>query len=463
MSKPFKDGKHELETGFYSYAELTVKGAVDNTARGTLIMPIKADWGPENVMIELNSFDDNPFFGQTAHLVDLARKTKLKTLKVMRLATASAKKATVALDTVNVTAKYAGTRGNGFKVTVRPQLGETGVKQLILTEGTNELDRVSFATIDELITKTKFSSYITISKIDGKTETTVGDANNIPLVGGNSGEVVKTENYSDFLNLAKAEVFDGITFDGITDAALKTMLVQFVQTSRVSGRLITGYTAGEGSTDIDYYGIANCVQKAKIDERLYTPQEVAVYMAAALLSCPLNESVAQKATPFTWVEKLSVEETKGRIATGNIVFFQEGKKVRFNTPVNTMTTLKNLDAVIGMSEESDPSATIRTLQKVKVVLGIDYITNAQEVIFNRYISKANTQAKRIAAAQAIKDELLERLAQEEVIELGSFNCYEDPRHTQDLGKPVYKDEAFFITEYTIVDAIEKVYNKNKVS
>ena len=184
-------------------------------------------------------------------------------------------------------------------------------------------------------------------------------------------------------------------------------------------------------------------------------------MAAALLSCPLNESVAQKATPFTWVEKLSVEETKGRIATGNIVFFQEGKKVRFNTPVNTMTTLKNLDAVIGMSEESDPAATIRTLQKVKVVLGIDYITNAQEVIFNRYISKANTQAKRIAAAQAIKDELLERLAQEEVIELGSFNCYEDPRHTQDLGKPVYKDEAFFITEYTIVDAIEKVYNKTR--
>ena len=38
MAKPFKDGKHELETGFYSYAELTVKGAVDNTARGTLIM-----------------------------------------------------------------------------------------------------------------------------------------------------------------------------------------------------------------------------------------------------------------------------------------------------------------------------------------------------------------------------------------------------------------------------------------
>ena len=52
------------------------------------------------------------------------------------------KKATVALDTVNVTAKYAGARGNGFKVTVRPQLGEAGVKQLILTEGTIELDRV---------------------------------------------------------------------------------------------------------------------------------------------------------------------------------------------------------------------------------------------------------------------------------------------------------------------------------
>ncbi len=463
MPKPFKEGKHELETGFYSFAELVVKGAVDTTARGTLMMPIKADWGPENTVVDLYSYDNNPFVGQTSHLVDLARMTKLKLLKVVRLATTDAKKATIALDTVNITAKYTGTRGNNFKVTVRPKLGEEGVKQLIVTEGFTELERVSFATIDELIAKTKYSLYIVITKIDGKTGT-VADANNVPLTGGASGQNVKVENYNDFFALAKAEEdLDGVVLDGVTDPALKTLLVQFVQTMRVAGKLITGYTAGEGSTDIDYYGITNCVQKAKRYEQPYTPQEVAVYMAAELLACPLNESVAQKATPFTWVEKLGVEETKARIATGNIVFFQEGKKVRFNTPVNTMTTLKNLDAVIGMAEDADEAATIRTLQKVKIVLGIDYITNAQEKIFNRYISKANTQAKRIAAAQAIKDELLERLAQEEVIELGTFNCYEDPRHTQNLGKAVYKDEAFFITEYLIIDAIEKVYNKNKVS
>ena len=85
-------GNTNWKQAFILMQSLTVKGAVDKTARGTLIMPIKADWGPENVMLELNPFDDNPFFGQTAHLVDLARKTKLKTLKVMRLATADAKK-----------------------------------------------------------------------------------------------------------------------------------------------------------------------------------------------------------------------------------------------------------------------------------------------------------------------------------------------------------------------------------
>ena len=50
---------------------------------------------------------------------------------------------------------------------------------------------------------------------------------------------------------------------------------------------------------------------------------------------------------------------------------QEGQKVRFNTPVNTMTTLKTLDAVICMSEESDPLQQFATLQKGEVVLGID--------------------------------------------------------------------------------------------
>ena len=35
--------------------------------------------------------------------------------------------------------------------------------------------------------------------------------------------------------------------------------------------------------------------KSKIDTRLYTPQEVAVYMAAALLSCRLMRGVVAKA------------------------------------------------------------------------------------------------------------------------------------------------------------------------
>ncbi|MEW9912400.1 phage tail sheath subtilisin-like domain-containing protein [Bacillus pacificus] len=463
MPKAFKEGRNEIESGVYSFTELVVKGAVNKNARGVLIMPIKADWGKENTVVDLDSLEEAKanFVGQTAHLLELAFKAPIQKLKAVRLATKDAKKASLDLQAIKIEALYTGARGNNFKVTIRPKIGDETAKQLILVENNIELERITFTAIDELVSKTKDSLYITVTKVDGLK--TIEDINNVPLTGGVSGEAVKVEDYVNFFALAKDEDFNGICLDGVQDKAVKTMLTQFVQSSRITGKLIVGNTGGEEAKEIDYYAVTNNIQKASIYDKQYTAEEVAVYAAAALISCPLNESMTQKETPFTSVEKLSVTETKRRLSEGNLLFFQEGNTVRFNTAVNTMTTIRNMDEAVGISKEADERAVIRTLQKVKVVAAIDYITSAEEKVFNRFMSKANTQPRRIAAAQAIKDELLEPLAVQEVIELGSFNCYEDPRHTENQGKVVYKDEAFFITEYLVIDAIEKVYNKNKVS
>lgn len=463
MPKTFKEGRNEIESGFYSFTELIVKGAINKNARGVLMMPVKADWGPENIVVTLDSPEDVKanFIGQTSHLLELAFKAPLQQLKAVRLATKDAKKASLSLESIKIEAIYTGVRGNNFKVTIRPKLGEENAKQFILVENNTELERITFTTKDELIARSRDSLYVSISKIDEMK--IVENVNSVPLTGGASGEAVKIEDYVEFFGLAKEEDFNAIVLDGVKDKEVKTMLTQFVQTSRAGGKLISGNTGGEEAKEIDYYAITNNIQKASIYEREYSAEEVAVYAAAALISCPLNESMTQKETPFTSVEKLSVQETKRRLAEGNLLFFQEGKAVRFNTAVNTMTTIKNIDEAVGISKEADEKAAIRTLQKVKVVNAIDYITNAEEKIFNRFMSKANTQARRLAAAQSVKDELLQQLAENEVIEVGTYNCYEDPRHTEDTGKAVYKDEAYFITEYFVIDAIEKVYNKNKVA
>ncbi|PFW61549.1 phage tail sheath N-terminal beta-sandwich domain-containing protein [Bacillus sp. AFS075034] len=463
MAKPFKEGRNEIESGFFSYTEIVVAGAINKNARGVIMMPIKADWGPKNMVVELTSADEAKeiFVGQNADLLELAFEAPIKQLKTVRLATQDAKKAALALESMKIEALYTGKRGNNFKVTIRPKLGDDTAKQFILTENNIELERITFKTVDELIAKTKDSLYVVIIKAEG--EKAVENVNSIPLTGGASGEGVKVEDYVEFFGLAKEEEFDGIVLDGVQDKATKAMLTPFVQTSRLTGKLISGFTGGEDARDIDYYAITNNIQKAAIDYRKYSAEEVAVYAAAALISCPLNESMTQKETPFTSVEKLGVDETKRRLIDGNLLFFQEGKTVRFNTAVNTMTTMKNLDEAVGIAKDADEKAAIRTLQKIKVVAAIDYITNAVEKIFARFMSKANTQARRLAAAQAIKDELLQKLAENEIIEPGDFNCYEDSRHTESNGKTVYKDEAYFITDYRVIDAIEKVYNKSKVS
>lgn len=463
MAKPFKEGRNEIESGFFSYTEIVVQNAINKNARGVLMMPIKADWGPKNVVIELDSDDEAKeiFVGQNADLLELAFEAPIKQLKVVRLATNDAKRAALSLESMKIEAMYTGKRGNNFKVTIRPKLGDDTVKQFILTENNVELERITFTTVDDLIAKSKDSLYVVISKVDG--EKAVENVNNIPLTGGASGEGVKVEDYVEFFGLAKEEEFDGIVLDGVQDKATKAMLTQFVQTSRLTGKLIRGFTGGEDARDIDYYAVINNVHYAEIGNRHYSAEEVAVYAAASFISCPLNESMTQKETPFTSVEKYGVEETKRRLSEGNLLFFQEGKTVRFNTAINTMTTMKNLDEAVGISKDADEKAAIRTLQKVKVVEVIDYITNAEDKIFSRFMSKANTQTRRLAAAQSIKDELLQKLAENEIIEPGNYNCYEDSRNTESNGKTVYKDEAYFITEYRVIDAIEKVYNKNKVS
>lgn len=132
-------------------------------------MPIKADWGKENTVVDLDSLEEAKanFVGQTAHLLELAFKAPIQKLKAVRLATKDAKKASLDLQAIKIEALYTGARGNNFKVTIRPKIGDETAKQLILVENNIELERITFTAIDELVSKTKDSLYITVTKVDG--------------------------------------------------------------------------------------------------------------------------------------------------------------------------------------------------------------------------------------------------------------------------------------------------------
>lgn len=332
---------------------------------------------------------------------------------------------------------------------------------MILTEDALQLESIIFSSIAELIEIANDSAYI---RVKGTSEEMPADANGQALTGGHSGEDVTTTEYSEFLNALAPEYANRFVLDGVKDEAIKQMCIQYEKDQRQTGKLIKFDTGGMNALDIDYYGVSNVTQWAKKDGIKYEPEEVAVYACAAAASCPLNESLAQKVTPFDEVQKLNNVALNKSIKEGNLCFIQDGRTVKFSTPVNTMTTIKNLDSVITLDPEADVDAVIRTLQKIKIIEAADYIFEAQDKLFQKPISKANTEARRLATAQEMKDKLLAPLAAQEVIESGSFDCYPNPDyHGVTPKKNAYKDEQYYITTFTLIDAAEKIYNQNKAS
>lgn len=464
MVKAYVEGRHEVEVGIYTFFEMVVKNAVAEGQRGVLAIPIKADWGPVKQFVELTDYvsaKETFGTGQTAHLLQLAFWGVPVVVKAYRMATANAKKATLTLDTIKITALYEGTRANDFQVIIRPLLADPAQKELLLVEKAIVLESFSFATVDELVEKAMSSYFIRIEKT---TDMLPADVNGQVLSGGLSGEAVTALEYAEFLKAAEAEEFNWIVTDGVQDTAIKQMFIQFVKDYRPVGKLVKTAVGGMDATAIDYYAVTNVIQWTIKEGVTYTPEQVAIYVAAAASSCPLDQSLADRVTPFDKVQKLSKPDTQKKIKEGNLILNQEGRTVRFNTPVNTCTSLKNFDALIKMGDGADEDAVIRTVGKIKIIEAFDYIAEAEEMIFKRFINKANSQGRRLSIAQQIKDDLLIPLEKREVLDLGMSNCYPDPAyHGPEPIKNAYKDEAYFITEFLILDAAEKIYNINKAS
>lgn len=462
MVRAYVEGRHEVQTGIYTFFEMVVKNAVAEGQRGIVAMPIKAEWGPAKKFVELPDYPSaKEVFGtgQTAKLLQLAFWGNPVSVKAYRLATKDAKKAELTLDSIKITALYEGTRANGFQVTIRPYLADPTRKEFLLTEGPILLESYVFTDADELVEKANDSYFIRIEKT---ADDTPEDVNGQALAGGNSGEGVTTLEYAEFLKAAEAEEFNWIVNDGVKDAAIKQMFIQFTKDYRPAGKLVKTAVGGLDALDIDYYAVTNVPQWGEKDGIRYTPEEVAIYVAAAAAACPLNESLAAKVTPFDRVQKLSIPDTNKMIKEGNLILYQDGQVVRFNTPVNTCTSLKNFDSLIKMGDDADEDAVIRTVGKIKIIEAFDYIAEAEEMIFKRFISKPNSNARRLAVAQMIKEDLLEPLEVEEVLERGTTDCYPDTRyHGVKPSRNAYKDEAYFITEFLVLDAAEKIYNVNK--
>jgi hypothetical protein len=246
----------------------------------TVFMPFTADWGPDNVVVPLAEWrqyavggvkpDGTRFdgFGPSdtvgrrrvygAFLGEgLPGKGGAGRVLAYRMATSAAARAAKTLqntagtpaNAITLTARYKGTRGNGFGLTHRP--GVTGgTDELVLIEGGREVEVYPYAETDvaalAAAINAETSSLMTATSL--VTGVALADVSNVAFTGGNDGTTLLVADYTAMLDAIEYEPFGVFAAAGVTDGTILAALYAWQTSVAEFGKpffLVEGAAAAE--------------------------------------------------------------------------------------------------------------------------------------------------------------------------------------------------------------------------
>lgn len=457
MAGTFVKGISKILSGVYSRIVATVTRIVMGT-RGVVAYPFTSDWGPVNELVPqtLGEFKDAYNADKTALTASKiylhASKGAPSKLLAYRMATASAKKGicTLGVDSLQLETLYPSARA--FVAVVKDGV-EEGTKVVEILEGGVKLVSVVGATNADLALELNKSDYVRV--------TTVGtiipaNAANVAFTGGDNGSVVTVTEYSAFLDEIEADGnANSFSLDGVSDEAIITTVTTWLRRVRNEGFYVT-FASGGPSTWDDDISLANAASVAHNYRGIvnvgngcdgYTPAEMAIFIAARVASVALNRTVTDETVPYTKVnKKIKITPRETAKQKGTLIFVMNGDFVEIDEGVNTLTNPSN--------DES------KEFGKIRVSNTLDYVTKDLEAFGNEYKkTKSNTEEARQCYATMVEESYLRPLANDEIIKVGYF-YRPDPEYHGDTA--VYSpaiDEAFFDSDITPVDSMERIYQK----
>lgn len=462
MAGTYLEGVSKVLSGVYTL----IKAAVTRVSvgdRGTVAYPFTSDWGPVNQIVDVtNEAEFRKMFNGdktslSANLIyRLAFAGQPRTVKAYRMAAAVAAKATATLNDVNsgealkLETLYPTDRA--FTVAVKDGFS-AGEKVVDILEGSELVATVRGTTVDELAAELNKTDYVrVVSKGDTVPENTAG----VAFTGGNNGGEVTAAQYLAFTDTLEAEEgVNAFALDGVTDEEIIESMVTFTKRVRDDGLYLTFVNGGPADWDaavadanaksqqLNYRGIINVGNG--VDG--HTAAEMAIFAAARAASVALNAGLTDEVVPFEAVNrKLTKAERIAAKNAGTFVFVMDGGRVVIDEAVNTLTSP-------GANES-------REMGKIRVSNALDQIATDLEVFGNEYKKgRSNTAEARQTFAAAVETDYFAGLARIEVIQ-PEYSYEPDPDYHGEnaVFKPAI-DEAFFASEITPVDSMEKIYQK----
>ena len=274
--------QNKVRPGAYINIKSAAKPLGNVGDRGTMTLALAMDWGPSKEIITLSNETDFVRvlgYDLLEEPLLLIKEGLKKANKMLFYRLNDGAQATKTADTLTVTAKYAGTRGNDLTVTIAadPDAEDGYIVQTYL--GTSLVDEQAAAKIEDL-TDNDFVTF----KGAGALTANAG----IVLTGGTSGEV-QVSDYSAYFAEAQHQTFNTMALT-VDDPVTKGAALSFIRDMRdKEGKKAQVVLADYHQAD--YEGVISVKNGVILDSGQTLPANLAtVYVAGITAGANVNQS-----------------------------------------------------------------------------------------------------------------------------------------------------------------------------
>ena len=467
--------------GLYMNFQAAALAAIQTGARGVVMLPVKAHWGPVETFETLTS--ENDLLEKFAAAADSDGSTVYNTVRMAllggakkvlahRIAGPEVATASITLKDTNVTpanvlkltAKYPGARANAFKITIQANLIDNTKQDLKLYEGTTLLKTFTFLSgnIDAAVLSINDNAenvWLIAEKVAAGTLAAVSSS---AMTGGNSGiSGITASTYTAAMAAFETQTFNILSLDGITDAAIQTSVASWTIRMRNQGKCIMtimgGPAADDTATDavakaiartagFNHEGIVNVGTGVELDGEIYSSAQVAPFVAGLIAGQKLSESTTYAATAFDDVtRRWTHSEQEDAVRNGVFILFHDGTIVKPLRGINSLITLRQ-----GQSNFFKKIRAIRVMDAIN--------SDLQTAAEKNYIGKINNNEEGRLALIAACKQYMEVLVQGGVIEATNWDVYLNPTyHGKNATITPEPDQVFMNWTARMTDVIEQIF------
>ena len=459
MAGVFTIGEKKVRPGVYTRYEnaggVSTAGAVD----GIGAVVIRANWGPLNKLVELDSPSAAASTFGTALTVDAITEmfnggcSKVKAVRAGAGGTAATitLKDDASADAVKITAKYVGDRP--FNVTIRDSLINDDKRECIIYSGTTEFEKVEFTKGTDgegepaaLVAAFANSKNFTAEKVADGSKVLAAVAQAAMTAGTNP--TVTTAEYSAALNVLEAGKWNVLCVD-TEDPAVHALVQSFIQRIYLAGATPMACVAETKDVDLDtrmnhaaafndekmHYVLNSAYD---VSGNLYDGYKLAARIGGMIAATPSNTSLTHTVVNgfVSLAEPLTNSQIEKALQKGCLVLtVNASDQVWIESAINTLVTPSG-------NQDEGWKKIRRTKTRFEL---IERIVATTDPLIGKINNDSDGRATFIAAAQGVVNAMI---CEKKLLD---GTVYEDPLN------PPAGDSAWFVIAVDDIDSIEKAY------